>query len=97
MAKDAQGLQVTGSHESALLLDRAVSDLFGWKGEPVGWLQDAVDEDPDFSLGGSAIASLFLLGGFRGDHRRVTNALNTAERASAAATSREIRRSRRIC
>jgi tetratricopeptide (TPR) repeat protein len=93
MAKDAQGLQVTGSQESVLLLDRAISDLFGWKGEPVGWLQQAVDEDPAFGLGGSAIASLFLLGGFRGDHRRVTSAFNAAERASAstAATSREIR------
>ena len=89
MASDAQGLQVTASDESVVALDRAISDCFGWKGDPVARLQDAVDQDPDFGLGGSAIASLFLLGGFRGDHSRVTTALAAAEEASA--TSREIR------
>jgi tetratricopeptide (TPR) repeat protein len=54
-------------------------------------LQDAVDQDPGFGLGSSAIASLFLLGGFRGDDPRVTVAIAAAEQASAGATSREIR------
>ncbi|CAE6823453.1 MULTISPECIES: tetratricopeptide repeat protein [Paraburkholderia] len=91
MAKDAQGLRVTASNESAAALDRAISDYFGWKGDPVGRLQEAVDQDSDFGLGSSAIASLFLLGGFRGDHPRVVGALKAAESASTGATSREIR------
>jgi len=95
MAADAQGLRVTGSDESAKALDHAISDYFGWKGDPVGRLQDAVDQDPDFGLGSSAIASLFLLGGFRADHPRVATALSAAEHASAGAgagaTSRETR------
>lgn len=91
MATDAQGLRVTGSEKSAAALDHAISDYFGWKGDPVGRLQDAVDQDPDFNLGSSAIASLFLLGGFRADHPRVATALTTAEHASAGATSRETR------
>ncbi len=89
MATDAQGLQVTASEESAAALDRAISDCFGWKGNPVAHLHDAVEQDPDFSLGSSAIASLFLLGGFRGDHPRVTAALAAAEHASARASPRE--------
>jgi tetratricopeptide (TPR) repeat protein len=90
MAADAQGLPVTASNESAAALDCAISDYFGWKGDPVTGLQDAVDKDPGFGLGSSAIASLFLLGGFRGDHPAVTTALGSAERASAGATSREV-------
>ena len=90
MAADAQGLRVTASTESAAALDRAISDYFGWKGDPVAGLQSAVDNDPGFGLGSSAIASLFLLGGFRGDHPRVTTALGAADRASAGATSREV-------
>ena len=70
MATDAQGLRVTGSEKSAAALDHAISDYFGWKGDPVGRLQDAVDQDPDFNLGSSAIASLFLLGGFRAEDRK---------------------------
>ncbi|WP_168790541.1 tetratricopeptide repeat protein [Paraburkholderia aromaticivorans] len=91
MAIDAQGLPVTASDESVVALDRAISDCFGWKGDPVARLQDAVDQDPDFGLASSAIASLFLLGGFRGDYPRVTTALDSAEQASAGATPREIR------
>lgn len=90
MAADAQGLPVTASNESAAALDRAISDYFGWKGDPVAGLQSAVDNDPGFGLGSSAIASLFLLGGFRGDHPCVTTALGAAERVSASATSREV-------
>jgi tetratricopeptide (TPR) repeat protein len=90
MAADAQGLPVTASNESAAALDRAISDYFGWKGDPVTGLQSAVDNDPDFGLGSSAIASLFLLGGFRGDHPCVITALAAAERASAGATAREV-------
>ena len=90
MAADAQGLPVTASNESAAALDCAISDYFGWKGDPVAGLQSAVDNDPGFGLGSSAIASLFLLGGFRGDHPCVTTALGAAERASAGATSREV-------
>ena len=91
MATDAQGLWVTASHESAAGLDLAIADYFDWKGDPVARLQDAVDQDPDFGLGSSAIAALFLLGGFRGDHPRVTAALDAAEQAGAGASSRETR------
>jgi tetratricopeptide (TPR) repeat protein len=91
MATDAQGLRLTGSDESAAALDRAISDYLGWKGDPIAQLQNAVDQDPDFGLGASAIASLFLLGGFRGDHPRVTTALSAAEHAGVDATSRESR------
>jgi tetratricopeptide (TPR) repeat protein len=91
MATDAQGLRLTGSDESAAALDRAISDYLGWKGDPIAQLQNAVDQDPNFGLGASAIASLFLLGGFRGDHPRVTTALSAAEHAGVDATSRESR------
>lgn len=90
MARDAQGLTVTASHESAVALDHAISDCFGWKGDPVGRLQRALNQDAAFSLGASAIASLFLLGGFRGDHPRVSAALDAAELASRGTTSREV-------
>ena len=46
MAADAQGLPVTASNESAAALDCAISDYFGWKGDPVAGLQSAVDNDP---------------------------------------------------
>jgi hypothetical protein len=91
MAKDAQGLVVTASAESAAALDRAVSAYFAWKGDPIGELQGAVDQDPGFSLGSSAIATLFLLSGFRGDNPKVTAALAAAGQAIAGATSREAR------
>ena len=91
MATDAQGLRVTASAASVAALDRAISDCFGWRGDPVARLQEAVEQDPEFSLGASAIASLFVLGGFRGDHPRVGSALAAAEGASAGATSRETR------
>jgi tetratricopeptide (TPR) repeat protein len=91
MTTDAQGLQVTASAEAAAAFDLAISDYFGWKGDPVARLQAAVDQDPGFSLGSSAIAALFLLGGFRGDHPRVVTALAAAERGRSGATSRETR------
>ena len=54
-------------------------------------LQEAVDRDPAFTLGSSAIASLFLLNGFRGDSPAVTRALGAAEAAIGGASSRERR------
>ena len=89
MAKDQQGLALAGSPQSAESFDRAVADYFGLTGDPVGILKSALKNDPDFALGGVAIAGLFMIGGFRGDHPEVTDALAAAESAMRGASSRE--------
>jgi tetratricopeptide (TPR) repeat protein len=91
MARDLQGLELTGAQASAAALDLATSDYFAWKGDPIATLQQAVDDDPAFNLGASAIASLFLLNGFRGDNPAVTKAIGAAEAALKGASSREKR------
>src|SRR5580658_4516565 len=91
MARDQQGLEIAGAPASAEALDSAVTDYFAWKGDPIATLQGAVDKDSAFNLGSSAIASLFLLNGFRGDNPAVTSALGAAEAAQAGASSREKR------
>jgi tetratricopeptide (TPR) repeat protein len=91
MARDQQGLDITGAPRSAAALDRAVTDYYAWKGDPIAVLQEAVDNDPAFNLGGSAIASLFLLNGFRGDNPTVSRAIGAAEAAIGGASSREKR------
>ena len=55
----------------------------------MGILKSALKNDPDFALGGVAIAGLFMIGGFRGDHPEVTDALAAAESAMRGASSRE--------
>ena len=84
MAKDQMGLRLAGSEASARAYDRAVSDYWGLTGDPVGALKQALAEDPAFVLGAAAIAGLFLVGGFRGDHPEVAHALAAAERALPA-------------
>src|SRR5580658_3448492 len=91
MARDQQGLEIAGAPASAEALDSAVSDYYAWKGDPIATLQEAVDKDPAFNLGSSAIASLFLLNGFRGDNPAVTRAIAAAEAAQPGASSRERR------
>lgn len=91
MAKDAQGLDLVGSPDSVAAFDRAVDDYFGWKGDPIGLLQGALDRDPAFTLGAIAIASLYALNGFRGDNPAVTQALAAAEASIGGASSREKR------
>lgn len=91
MAKDQQGLDVTGTSASASAVDRAIADYYAWKGDPVGVLQAAATEDQTFSLGHAATASLLLLGGFRGDHPAVVSALASAHATAEGATSREKR------
>jgi tetratricopeptide (TPR) repeat protein len=91
MAKDQQGLDIAGAPASAAALDRAVTEYLAWKGDPIAVLQEAVDRDPAFTLGASAIASLFLLNGFRGDNPAVTRAIGAAEAALSGASSREKR------
>ena len=89
MARDQQGLEIGGAPASAEALDRAVSDYYAWKGDPIAILQEAVDKDPAFNLGSSAIASLLLLNGFRGDNPAVIKAIGAAEAAQSGASSRE--------
>ena len=91
MARDQQGLTLAGSSGSAAAFDRAVADYYGLTGDPVGILKEALASDPSFALGGVAIAALFMIGGFRGDHPEVTNALAAAEAAIGAASFREKR------
>jgi tetratricopeptide (TPR) repeat protein len=91
MPKDNQGLAVTGSDKSVEAFDRAVADYFAWKGDPVGLLRDAAEQDPAFTLGHSAVASLLVLNGFRGDNPAVTGSLANAEASIGGATSREKR------
>jgi hypothetical protein len=89
MPADSQGLAVTGNATSVAALDRAVSDYYAWKGDPVALLYTATGQDPAFTLGHSAIASLLALNGFRGDNPAVTDAIAKAETAIGGATARE--------
>src|SRR5271166_6598159 len=91
MAKDQQGLTLAGSPESAAAFDRAIADYYGLTGDPVGILRQALARDPDFALGGAAIAALYMIGGFRGDHPEVVKALGAAEPAIRRASERERR------
>jgi tetratricopeptide (TPR) repeat protein len=91
MARDMQGLELTGTPASAEAFDLATTDYYAWKGDPIATLQQAVDDDPAFNLGSSAIASLFLLNGFRGDNPAVSKAIGAAEAAIGGASSREKR------
>jgi tetratricopeptide (TPR) repeat protein len=91
MAKDQQGLTLAGSSQSAVAFDRAIADYYGLTGDPVGSLKQALARDPDFALGGVAIAALFMIGGFRGDHPEVVDALSAAEPAVRRASERERR------
>ena len=88
MAKDQQGLPLVGAPASAAAFDRAVADYWGLTGDPVGGLKSALAADPSFALGATAIADLFLIGGFRGDHSEVTSALAAAEAAIGGASER---------
>ncbi len=91
MAKDQQGLILAGSPRSAEAFDRAVADYYGLTGDPVGILKQALARDPEFALGGAAIAALYMIGGFRGDHPEVAKALGAAEQTIGRATERERR------
>ena len=91
MAKDQQGLPLAGAPESAAAFDRSVADYWGLTGDPVGTLKGALAVDPSFALGAIAVADLFMIGGFRGDHAEVTKALAAAEAAIGGASERERR------
>jgi tetratricopeptide (TPR) repeat protein len=91
MAKDQQGLTLAGAPESAASFDRAIADYYGLTGDPVGVLKSALARDPGFALGGVAIAALYMIGGFRGDHPEVVSALRAAEVAIGSASERERR------
>ncbi len=91
MAKDQQGLTLAGSPESAIAFDRAIADYYGLTGDPVGILKQALARDPEFALGGVAVAALYMVGGFRGDHAEVAQALAVAEPAIRRASERERR------
>jgi tetratricopeptide (TPR) repeat protein len=91
MAKDQQGLTLAGSPESAAAFDRAIADYYGLTGDPVGVLKAALARDRGFALGAVAIAALYMVGGFRGDHPEVVSALRAAEAAIGSASERERR------
>ena len=91
MAKDQQGLEFSGAPKSAAAFDRAMADYYGLTGDPVGILKSALERDPGFALGGVAIAALYMIGGFRGDHPEVMSALRAAEAAVGSASQRERR------
>ena len=91
MARDQQGLTLTGSPKSAAAFDQAIAEYYGLTGDPVGILKQALARDPEFALGGAAIAALYMIGGFRGDHPEVAKALGAAEQTIGRATERERR------
>ena len=91
MARDQQGLELAGAPESAAAFDRAIADYYGLTGDPVGVLKSALQRDPGFALGAVAIAALYMIGGFRGDHPEVMSALRAAEAAIGGASERERR------
>src|ERR1700677_3688939 len=89
MAKDQQGLTLAGAPESATAFDLAIADYYGLTGDPVGILRQALARDPGFALGGVAIAALYMIGGFRGDHPEVVKAFRASEAAIGRASQRE--------
>lgn len=89
MPRDAQGHDVTGSPASVEALDRAIADYYALGGDPVGKLKAALAKDAGFALGATAIAALFMVGGFRSDHAEVRGALKAARLAARRATTRE--------
>jgi tetratricopeptide (TPR) repeat protein len=89
MARDQQGLALAGAPESAGVFNRAMADYYGLTGDPVGVLKSALARDPGFALGGVAIAALYMIGGFRGDHPEVMSALRASEAAIGRASQRE--------
>jgi tetratricopeptide (TPR) repeat protein len=89
MPRDAQDLELTGTPESAVSYDRALADYYALGGDPVGALKGALGADPAFALGATAIAALFLVGGFRPDHAEVKAALKAARAAARRASPRE--------
>src|ERR1700688_2758661 len=91
MARDQQGLELKRRTTSAEACERAAGEYYGWRGDPLARSQKAVDTDRAFNLGSSAIASLFLLNGFRGDNPAVSKAIGAAEAAQSGASSREKR------
>ncbi len=91
MAKDQQGLALSGAPELGAAFDRAIADYYGLTGDPVGVLKSALARDPDFALGGVAVVMLYMIGGFRGDHPEVMSALSAAEAAIGRASERERR------
>jgi tetratricopeptide (TPR) repeat protein len=91
LAVDQQGLTLAGTMESAAAFDRAIADYYGLTGDPVGGLKTALARDADFALGGVAIATLYMIGGFRSDHPEVVSGLRGAEAAINGASERERR------
>src|SRR3954453_5874152 len=89
MARDAQGLELLAAPESVESYDRALADYYALGGDPVGRLKAALARDPEFALGATAIAGLYLAGGFRPDHAEVKVALKAARAAVKRATPRE--------
>ena len=89
MVRDQQGLPMAGSQASVAAFDRAVADYWGVTGDPVATLKGALGEEPDFALGAVAVAALFMVGGFRGDHPEAAEAIRAAEKAMAKASERE--------
>lgn len=89
MQRDAQGHELRGSPASVAAYDGAVADYFALGGDPVGKLKVALAADPGFALGATAIAALYLGGGFRADHAEIRSALRAARAAARRASPRE--------
>ncbi|HXT07121.1 MAG TPA: tetratricopeptide repeat protein [Roseiarcus sp.] len=89
MPRDAQGHEITGSPASVESFDQALADYYALGGDPVGKLKAALAKDASFGLGATAIAALFMVGGFRADHAEVRGALKVAGAAAKGATPRE--------
>jgi tetratricopeptide (TPR) repeat protein len=89
MPRDAQGHEIAGAPASAAAYDAAVVDYYALGGDPVGKLKAAVAADPAFALGATAIAALYLAGGFRPDHALVKAPLKAARAAARRASARE--------
>ena len=89
MARDLQGLSITGSDASAAALDDAIHGYCAWRDDPIATLTAATVVDPGFPIGHSATATLYLLNGFRGDNPAVLSEIARAEAAIGGSTPRE--------
>ncbi len=89
MTHDRQGNALSAGAASAAALDGVIHDYYAWTGDILGALAEAVRDEPGFALGHATIATILSLGGFRGDHPAVGDAIAAADRAAGAVTPRE--------
>ena len=86
---DQQGLACTASAAAVDALNAAISDYFGWTGDPIKQLSQAAQYDPQCALAHTSLATIYMLNGVRGDAPEVTAAIACASKLSGGISERE--------